>query len=874
ALGVTPGTWCVGVRQVEVAREGKLVIYGQFGPWRYVARLNGDGSEDMSFVTPQFTWIVRTILVQPDGKVLVAGTHSGTEGVTPNGILRLNQNGSIDTGFQVPEEVVGHPNDVYDLALRPDGRVLLCKAYNPAARDRARAIVQLQSNGSVDSSFSFRLHPANANVMAILSLPNGRAIIGGHFTRLNDVQRVGLAGLTADGTLDSSFVPPAEPLSWVEVMARQEDGRILVGGSFYSTNPPFSKDLVRLNPNGSLDNSFQLPSGFYGSVRALAVQPDGRILFGGGFSLGGSPSYLARVKPDGSLDDTFEQGTGIAGEDVSIEAIAVQRDGKILVGGTFQTYNGVPRTGLLRLNPNGSLDETFSPPAEIQWAWRIAVQPDGRIVVLSERLLRLLPDGNLDPTFHAPPEVAGFALEPTGKLIVTGSLDMPADRAGASSLMRLNPDGSPDQSFITRLAGGWVNAIVLQADGRVLIGGTFEEVNDIERANIARLSNDPVQIGSFVTRQLPGQHGSPGNTVRLIAQPSASTSVYAVQDQPPAGWAIRNISHGGVFDSATALVKFGPFFDHEPRTLAYDALPPLGFQGVAVFSGAASADGLNSPIVGDHRMVIGPPHPADLNPSDWALRINEITAYAAAWRTGGSWPNPPTPIPIDYVTRAAMLWRVGEGYRIDPNGDAPPRWWIPTNLVSRPVTKDLDGLSSASRALPNAYVPGEPLEVAIAVSPTPSTMSYAVEESIPAGWQVLLPSHGGQLDAIHGQVKWGPFFDCSARTLRYQLLPPVGSAGAVAFAGGASFDGSTALVSGSAAIRAGSRLSWKAQPGSSGLVLQLRAAAGLRYAIEVSEDLVRWSPLATVNNDSGLVEIPIIINSTHPQRYYRAMPVP
>jgi hypothetical protein len=230
-----------------------------------------------------------------------------------------------------------------------------------------------------------------------------------------------------------------------------------------------------------------------------------------------------------------------------------------------------------------------------------------------------LPDGSLDTVFPSTFNWASsLALQADGKILVT----MVGDPV---CLVRYNANGTVDSTFAPDLAWGanaaCLTAMALQPDGRLFVAGSFASANGIPWNNLARLNNDVVMLRSFVTRQLPGQHGAPGSAVRLVAQPPATTAVYALQDQPPPGWAIINISDGGVFDAFTGKVKFGPFFDNDPRTLSYEALPPPGFVGVGWFAGVASADGTNSPIIGDDRMLIACPHPADNTLVDWAMRV-------------------------------------------------------------------------------------------------------------------------------------------------------------------------------------------------------------------------------------------------------------
>src|SRR5690554_4715814 len=146
----------------------------------------------------------------------------------------------------------------------------------------------------------------------------------------------------------------------VDVIATQADGKVLVGGSFHeqSNGQHWVGNLVRFNTDGSIDDSFQaepfLSSGY---MTALAIQADGKILVGGNFSLMGDQPALrfVRLNPDGTLDTAFvHEVYGI------VRSIALQPDGKIVVAGNFSGYvNGHIQRYLLRLNADGSKDHSF-----------------------------------------------------------------------------------------------------------------------------------------------------------------------------------------------------------------------------------------------------------------------------------------------------------------------------------------------------------------------------------------------------------------------------------------------------------------------------------------------------------------------------------
>jgi uncharacterized delta-60 repeat protein len=591
---------------------------------------------------------------------------------------------------------------------------------------------------------------------------------------------------------------------------------------------------------------------------------------------GGQRSYMARLNPNGSLDESFTLDSSlnvIAGEfDPPLNCVAVQPDGKILLGGYFDDIEA----RLVRLNPDGTLDRDLIPAGFANGVYSLVLQPDGKILVGGQfgysetgswsTVIRLAPDGELDTVFpSAFNHVTGFALQPDGKVLMA---------AGAESvvLVRCLADGTPDPSFVSDLKAGlspaYLDCLALQPDGQVLIAGSLTSVGGIPWNGIARLNNLIVQPPLWVTRQLPGQHAPAGPTVRLLARPPAGVAVYAVQEQPPSIWFVTNISHGGVFDRATGKVKFGPFFDDAARELTYDVFPPPGYQGVGTFSGIASADGLNSPITGDDTWVIAGPHPADITARDWRLEIGEVTAYAAAWRTGGLWCCEPNPIPMNYVTRAAALWRGGETYRVDPRITSPPLWWVNNSAPGAQLKLDNNGTSQ--RRLPVGFLAAEPVQVAIAASPVAGTSAYAIEEALPAGARLVSIDGGGTYDAVQNLLKWGPFLDDSARILHYEvaLMQPQG--GALRFEGSASFDGSLALTQGPDGLRSTSHLTVSSAPKDGKWTLRLRGDMDATYELETSTDLAHWTTLTRVTNTSGTLEIPLDVIPGTTLLYYRA----
>ena len=189
-----------------------------------------------------------------------------------------------------------------------------------------------------------------------------------------------LALLNRDGSIEPAFNPDAGIFQGqITTLCIQNDGRALVGGSFEAFNRVPQKNLVRLNPDGNLDASFAVGSGPDGWLYALRVQPDGKILVGGGFTaFAGVPrNNLARLSADGSLDMSFDPGANIIG---TVQAIDLQPDGKILVAGGRFIGIGLQTNNVVRLLPDGSLDTTFDTRAD-DVVYDLVRLDDGRIAV-------------------------------------------------------------------------------------------------------------------------------------------------------------------------------------------------------------------------------------------------------------------------------------------------------------------------------------------------------------------------------------------------------------------------------------------------------------------------------------------------------------
>jgi len=310
---------------------------------------------------------VKKILIQPNGKILAAGSFLSYNGVPRSGVVRLNLDGTIDYSFN-PSVDNFDLTGTEDIAIQADGKIIAVGG---------NGIIRLNSDGTQDFSFGPPFYTASD--VAVQS--DGKIVIGlsyggGGITRLN-----------ADGSVDASFNPGtgfAPPQFYfypeIQTISIQNDGKLVVGGYFSSFNGTSRNNIARLNSDGTLDASFDTGSGFDSRVNTCSIQSDGKIVVGGIFSSfnGTSRNNIARLYMDGTIDTTFDPGSGF---NTQVFASSIQADGKIVVGGTFESYNGNPISYIARLNPEGSLDVTFDPGSSFNSnVLTTSIQTDGKII--------------------------------------------------------------------------------------------------------------------------------------------------------------------------------------------------------------------------------------------------------------------------------------------------------------------------------------------------------------------------------------------------------------------------------------------------------------------------------------------------------------
>ena len=512
------------VVSIALQTDGKILVGGGFdsigGQARnYVARLDPTTGLADSF-DPSANNSVDAFAVQADGKILVTGGFTTIGGESRYRIARLDAATGLADSFD-PDPSGGSFGFVDTIAVQADGKILAGGEFTSIGGALRNRIARLDPTTGLADSFNPN---ASSDVLSIAVQADGKILAGGVFTSLSPngggaVTRNNIARLETDGRLDQTLNPS---ISGADILATavQADRKILIGGNFTTVLGVARRNIARLNPDGTLDTGFNPNAN--NTVKAIAVQADGKILVGGAFfgasSIGGQTrNRIARLDPTTGLADSFDPN---ANDD--IYSIVLQADGKILMGGAFQGLNsigGQTRNYIARLDPTTGLADSFDPNAS-SYVFSIAVQVDGRILIgghfdlvsgqIRRRIARLDPATGLPDSLDPTPNdlVYAIAVQADGKILVSGFFHGTNSIGGQTRnyIARLDPTTGLPDSFDPD-ASNVASSIVIQADGAILMGGAFTTIGGQPRNGIARLDPTTGLADSFNTNPNNGVYG-------------------------------------------------------------------------------------------------------------------------------------------------------------------------------------------------------------------------------------------------------------------------------------------------------------------------------------------------------------------------------
>jgi uncharacterized delta-60 repeat protein len=526
---------------IAIQSNGQIILVGEFWAFNgvtvnYVVRLNSNGTRDTTFTTnvgSASSGTIQKVAIQSNGQIVVGGSFNTWSGATVNNFVRLNSDGTRDTAFTTSNGA-GFTSRVWNFSFQSDSKIFVVGAFTTFNGNFLNRIVRLNSDGSRDTTFLQNTHAANNPVWAIEAQPDGKILVGGAFNIWNNNTANRIVRLNTDGTIDNTFNASSGGLpanGSPRSIVLQSNGQILVGGDFTFWNEVTVYYIVRLNPDGTRDTTFTTNAGTAanGGIKKILIQPDGKILVAGSFTTwnGVSQNYIVRLNADGTRDTSFTSllptlppGSVYSYYDF-VPDIALQNDGKIVVAFNLVYYDSsytveTNETGIYRLNSNGSVDSAFSNQNKNAagstqrdfFVEKVAVQNNQQIIAsgrfdtwngaTANRIVRLNSDGTRDATFTTnagtafDAGVSAMHIQRNQQVILSGDFTT-FNGAAVKRMVRLNSNGTLDAAFDSNQGTGannLINCMLEQHDGKIVIGGYFDIVNNQVKNYIARIGGD------------------------------------------------------------------------------------------------------------------------------------------------------------------------------------------------------------------------------------------------------------------------------------------------------------------------------------------------------------------------------------------------
>lgn len=389
------------------------------------------------------------------GALLLLGTHIG-----------FGQQGGVLDATTFGAGVSGGSNFISNTAITSTGKIIIAGDFNSVDGNTKTNLAQLNSNGSFDASFNTGGNGPNAIVRALRIRSDNKIWIGGAFTQFNGAAAPGgILLLNDDGSRDVSYAPASGTNLRVNTIGILSSGDIVAAGLFTTFNGSSVGKIARISATGVLNTTFNTNIGTgatVGDFERIAVQSDDKIIAVGNVTTfnGSTIGGVVRLNADGTLDATFMSNIGTGANNV-VRAVALQSDGKILIGGDFTSWNGTTGINrLVRLNTDGTRDVSFTAGANTSIT-AILVKSDDSFVL-------------------------------GGSFTISGTTT-PSLLPTRNSISAFNANGTVNTNFVPNPganSGSFVNQLALQSDGKIVVVGSFTSFNGSTRTRIARLHGD------------------------------------------------------------------------------------------------------------------------------------------------------------------------------------------------------------------------------------------------------------------------------------------------------------------------------------------------------------------------------------------------
>jgi len=567
------------VYTIKIDANNKLMIGGDFYIYNTdsvtrIVRLNSNGTIDTTFNAGNgANFKVKAITIQSNNKVVIGGDFTSFDGEVKRKIARLNSNGSLDSTFNHASGINGGFNGSVNALEVLNDKIIVGGSFTKYDDINANQIVILNQDGSRDTTFSPILFMNSVNSLQVLE--NNKIVFAGNPYVNGSVPFPNIIKVDFDGNEDISFNNGNGFDNNVYVVIKDSNNKLMVGGQFLKYfNNVDKKYITRLKTDGYPDSQFQTVHGFNKAVHSVELNQNNGILVGGEFTSfnGELVNRLALLKPNGEFDSSFYYAEGASSSNSSpytpyIYQILSQNDGKIMVSGMFSYYNNVSRSSMVRLQSDGTVDNTFGMNlnTSVSSINAFAMQTDGKYIIggsftnaffganRNNRIARVLPDGWKDNTFITGSgfnnTVYAIQLQPDGKCLV-GGLFTSYNGTSKNSLARLNSDGSLDSNFpIIFAAGSYVRTIELLPDSSIMVGGTFAfNINGFKR-NLVKIKKDGVIDSTFNYNIIPSIFSQTTNSTITSIKLHPSGNLIITGTMADGRYGIVSLTQDGDVDS-------------------------------------------------------------------------------------------------------------------------------------------------------------------------------------------------------------------------------------------------------------------------------------------------------------------------------------
>src|SRR6478672_4335263 len=595
------------IYSTKVLSDGKLLVYGAVADYMNVVvnkvfRLFPNGVLDTSFnvgIGPNSVVFSNVpgpdmICQQADGKLLIVGAFTSFNGVARNRIVRLNYDGSIDTAFNIG---TGFNSQVTSVKIQSDGKIMCGGYFSSYNGSMCNNLVRLNQDGTRDTSFNigagFAITSGSSYVSAFEFI-NNKIVVGGYFDKYNNNVKKGIVQLNNDGSLDTAVFNGAGTIANERVRQihyHPATNKIYIAGYITSFNGVAKKNLIRLNADGTIDPTFNLNIDFTTSssqgIFEFGFFNDGKVLICGDFNINSNTNDLALFDTNGDLVSNFNFDNSEGANTLKIYSILINNNNEIYAAGNFQHVNIVltnQKGGIVKLHPNGDTDLSFNPVlgsngATISSSFQlidgkllfclsdqynerplynshmikvnsddgsiylneynnykslpnyiatygsnnisgeISYDNSGKIIVSGILPYKMNPNGTVDATFNDPVSymvhvnvlTRSHAVQSDGKIVFGGNfrLNTGPNLNYRQRIARMNSNGTLDTSFnvgkgfngesSAGTEGYYVNSLQIQTDGKIIVGGNFTTFDNAVANNIVRLNSNGSQDITFLT---------------------------------------------------------------------------------------------------------------------------------------------------------------------------------------------------------------------------------------------------------------------------------------------------------------------------------------------------------------------------------------